>query len=495
MKNNTISWQLLCLASIVVSCLGAQTAIPVRVINNTGLPDDSIYVAIVGEDLTGPPGKHIWVNVLTGEQIPMDDAYNTVDSPEPGDNTKYANCFQPLSVIPNHTIPLKFIQGCRVFISQKQHLYLHFFDPAQGYSAPDLNNPSDPNLGIVYEIIELTYNSLGFFGNTTRVDAYQRPMVLEVFGHSEADPQKRGETASHQAIISAFQTSMPPEFGNCLRLQDSIILQPSKTEDFKSGPHKDYFNIYVDSIWDKYKNQDLIFDGGQIGTWRGRVDNLDSLIFECIQGDSLGRKGRIARKPTTLEIIEGSGVLADGGDNDKNVQKHVCAAINRHVINVSPAFTGSTSQIWSDPATYYLHSPANFYAGFWHRQGISINRLSYGFAYDDVFDQSSTLQTTDPDSIRVYFGGLVLTTSSSETEKKPHLKAFPSTTGDYCTVSGLDKSNFLCIFDIRGRLLESTRLDPGQDSVEIDLSNYAKGAYFIQARSESRTGLVKVIKI
>lgn len=44
---------------------------------------------------------------------------------------------------------------------------------------------------------------------------------------------------------------------------------------------------------------------------------------------------------------------------------------------------------WHQPSTFYQTGPENDYAAFFH--SISINHKAYGFAYDDVSDQSSVL--------------------------------------------------------------------------------------------------------
>ncbi|MBB6670663.1 glycoside hydrolase family 64 protein [Cohnella nanjingensis] len=71
----------------------------------------------------------------------------------------------------------------------------------------------------------------------------------------------------------------------------------------------------------------------------------------------------------------------------------VCAAINRHVY---------TSSNWNNVATYYQAAPANYYAKFWHDHGI--DRLAYGFAYDDVNGQASYLEVGDPKGLIVRVG-------------------------------------------------------------------------------------------
>lgn len=403
------------LVILYTSHLTAQS-FPVEIINTTGLPNDSVYVAVVGEDLTGPPGNFVWVDLLTGLQKQMSISDNTIDGPiyggnmGPGGNAKYANCFTRLSEINNLTFSLHQIQGCRIFLSLRKQLYFYFFNQinTRGYAGPNLANPTDPNLGIPYEIVELTYNNYGFFGNTTRVDAYQRPIGIELIGNDGAYRERIGEMARHQNIIQRFSETSPAEFQVCLNLQESIITQPSKIVDFLTGgTQENYFKPYIDAIWEKYSTVDLTFNSGAKGIWSGRVNNQDMLILECIDCPTafLNRKARIARRPTTQEAFEGKGVLnlpVQDTEMDLAMQAQICAAINRHVIDISTPNPGV--QDWSNPSNYYQEAPANFYAKFWHEQGISFDNLSYGFAYDDVWEQSSSLHTPTPSKLIIHFG-------------------------------------------------------------------------------------------
>ncbi|MGG4343265.1 glycoside hydrolase family 64 protein [Paenibacillus lautus] len=70
-----------------------------------------------------------------------------------------------------------------------------------------------------------------------------------------------------------------------------------------------------------------------------------------------------------------------------------CAAINRHVY---------TSNDWNNVSSYYQAAPANYYAKFWHDH--SINRLAYGFPYDDVNGQAAYLEVGDPKGLIIRIG-------------------------------------------------------------------------------------------
>lgn len=422
-------WKLVLLILIAVSgSLVGQNSIPFEIENNSEFDDSELYVAIVGKDLT--VGAHVWVNLTTGAQLPMDPSYNTVAGPQiggnmgPGGNGMYADCFFKLSDIPNKTVDLLPIQGCRIFIGIKSQLYLYFFGSTgaqQGYASPSHSNPTDPSTGINYEIIELTYNSIGFWGNTSRVDSYNYAMGLELY-ETGGTVVKTGELLSHADIGTQYLASVPDEFKGCYNATTGQILQPTKTEDFSDGtigtmpdlgPYRDYMQPYIDEIWSTYTNQDLTFIHPQIGTWQGRVSN-GKFTFTCIAGPAgfIGKKGYISGKPNTQEALEGKGVLdervdlnAENGRYDLMMQAQICAAITRHVIETNVA--NGTVQNWSDPSKYYLSSPCNHYAKFWHQAGIRVDQLAYGFAYDDVNEQSSTMHSPNPSGFKIVFGGYV----------------------------------------------------------------------------------------
>ena len=62
-----------------------------------------------------------------------------------------------------------------------------------------------------------------------------------------------------------------------------------------------------------------------------------------------------------------------------------------------------TPEKWSDAASYYpSDQPSNAYAKFWH--DYNVDHRSYGFAYDDVWDASSSLHTTSPTTATVTIG-------------------------------------------------------------------------------------------
>lgn len=413
------------LLAFLCNFMYGQGPIPFTISNTSTFNDNELYVAIVGIDYN--TGNHVWVNAKTSQVLPMSASYNTVTGPTiggntgPGQNSKYANCFTKLSEIPNKTFTLPQIAGCRVFISKGQQLYFYFFGAngaPSGYTSPNPLNATDPNQGILYEIIELTNNQYGFFGNPSRVDSYKYPMGLELFGANGY--QKRvGELKKHADIVAAFKANVPSEFQGCVNTTTGEITAPSKTPAFADGTggtsvgaQANYLKSYIDAIWNKYKNEDLIFYAGDAGVFKGRVIG-EQLEVVGQSGGFVGRTGRVQNRPSTQEALEGKGVLDRrlvDGDLDLVVQAQLTAAINRHVVNVTTPNPGQ--QNWYDASKFYQVNPTNHYSKFWHLPGISVDNLAYGFAYDDVADQSPSLHSPQPTKVIATFGGYAGTTPS-----------------------------------------------------------------------------------
>lgn len=397
----------------------AHAAIPYKFVNQSEFSDDQVYIAVIG--ITG---GHVWIDAATGQVNPMHVNDNSMQGPilggnkGPGGNGMYADCFTKLSDIPNQEIMIPEIAGSRILVSYKSPLYMYFFGYSgapSGYAAPNLANPTDPNQGIRFEMIELTLNQYGLWTNTTRVDSYQYPMGLEVWG-GNGFYKKTGELLSHQSIQQLWKSSVSDAFKACLNEEDGFIHAPSKTAQFLAGgAQADFFKPYVDAIWEKYKNEDLIFNSGAAGIWKGRVEG-ETFVFHNQTNFSGNATAKISRRPNTQEVLEGKGVLAEdvqkipGQTLDLVVQAQFCAALNRHAIDLQAG--AGVTQDWSDSTKFFKTMPYNEYVKFWHRADVSWEQNSYGFCYDDVFDYSSTIHTSSPERVKVTLGGFYVASTS-----------------------------------------------------------------------------------
>ncbi len=444
-SHSMFSLLLVCVLGLASLVARAQS-LPYVFQNGSRYADSEIYIGLVGQ-FPGMGG--VWMNMANSQLRSMSAGDNTLTGPAwataPGGGNKYANMFTKLSDIPNKTIQIpQGLFGCRILISFKSPLYI-YFHPTGGYAGANLQNPVDPSDGIRWELVELTWGDAGLWTNTSRVDAYQYPMGLEVTGftggmsgsyaqsynarvNSGATPDvnaKIGEVATHETILNSWPTSVPSEFQSCKLVKthsldgEAIIEQPSKIPAFKSGGASgNFFGSYIDDIWATYRNKDLLLNIGDRGTWRGRVSG-DRFDFYDPANNS---QATIYSKPTTTDVIEGAGALASTGaaggsekyNEDLMIQAQVCAAINRHAIYTNTP--DGVTQYHHDASRFFLYAPYNHYVRFFHDTAVSLNSKTYAFAYDDVGDHSSTIQCTFPTRVTVVIGGYGRTVTELTTE-------------------------------------------------------------------------------
>ncbi|MDP4238243.1 MAG: beta-1,3-glucanase family protein [Bacteroidota bacterium] len=400
---------------LLCSNLSSQTLIPFQFVNNSpDFVDDEIYIGLIGK--TAELGD-VWIDFKTNSStnsalIKMSAADNTLHKVS-GD-WGYAPIFTKLSDIADRTIYIPKILGCKLFIGFKHQLYIHFHETG-GYAGISLQNPSDPNTGIRFESIEITNASNGLWVNTTRVDSYQYPMGLEVLGKSGTNYiyNKVGDLLTHQAIIQRWQntftnTEFLPCYVTSLWQNDplgGIIMQPSKIQQFsETGVSKNYFQDYIDRIWNYYATNELVVSLADRGVYRGKVENN---ILKMVSSN--GIQAWINGKPNTQEVIEGKGKIAEDvlatpdKDADLALQSQFCAAINRGAIDLT--IPGGQNQDWSNKSKYFVTDIHNRYVWFFHQNDISYNSKTYAFAYDDVYDNSSVIQSTYPEKVKIIVGG------------------------------------------------------------------------------------------
>ncbi|MBK9224244.1 MAG: T9SS type A sorting domain-containing protein [Flavobacterium sp.] len=436
MKKITLT--LVAILSFIPFCFCQTLKLPYVFENNSEYLDSEIYIALVGKYETM---GDVWMNMTTSNLITMDASYNTVSGPSwssPPDR-KYSNIFVKLSDIPNKTIQIpKGLFASRIFISFKSPMYLHFHDDG-GYAGANLSSSTDPNDGIRWELVELSWDNSGVFTNTSRVDAYQYPMGIEVNGFTgSVNPNltydqnyvnalagdgipkysKVGELLSHNEILSLWNTNVSNEYLVCKTIKTNsldgnpIIEQPTKLPDFT----KTALDSYINDIWTTYTSNDLTINIGENGVWVGRVIG-NAFHFTDSRDGSIAT---IYSKPTTSEAIDGSGSMAytpvDANINivkyreDLMIQAQISAAINRHAINTN--IVENTIQYLHDSPQFFKIKPYNEYVAFFHKENISYNSKTYAFAYDDVGDHSSTIQCTYPTNVKVIIGGLMGKTAS-----------------------------------------------------------------------------------
>ena len=280
------------------------------------------------------------------------------------------------------------VDSGRLYLSVGSPLFLRVDEATLGLVQPDPANPADPNRAILYDWVEFTLDRSGFHGNTTCVDQFGLPVALWVSERTRPDRPLGpvGLTESRSALF-ADRAELPPAFASLADPQDGRILAPGHGPFQAGGAEAGYFQGYIDAMWRQYRAQPLVLDL-DAGTFRGRVDAQDRLVFTRA-GDPADYV--IRARPSSAEVLLCNGVLAAGSGTERMLGAQLAALLNRHLLE--------DPRQARNPAGYYRGEPCNHYARFWHEHGLE--HRAYGFAYDDVDDQSSSLYAPDPLEITV----------------------------------------------------------------------------------------------
>ncbi|MBN1410421.1 MAG: discoidin domain-containing protein [Spirochaetales bacterium] len=330
-----------------------------------------------------------------GRMIPV----NPDDANAPGHLTKngvnYADYSFTLAQS-NHAVIPAWFTGGRCYISLGSPMYIPIGNNAWG--GPDLLNPLDPNSDVYYDWYEFTYiyNQVPFGGNTTQVDQFGFPMTVRLRQDLSGYDQTVGITLSRDEVFTRYSSGVNPAFAplaNAFR-----IVAPRSASSFRpGGTQENYMQAYIDEVWNYYSaNQLTMTRLGQ--TFSGRVVN-NRFQFIVSPAGSEGSGPFYLDKPTTLDVMACAGAFARAGmlTTELAFGAEFSAAFNRGVaLNTAD---------WYSPSAYYLDTWKNDYAMVFHQ--IGIDNRAYGFAYDDINDQSSVKilgNASPPTSITIGIG-------------------------------------------------------------------------------------------
>lgn len=396
--------------------------VTINVVNATKgkFPDSEVYWAIVGKtwrEEGAPVGSEqfVWVN-RQGELVPMSTGDNDITLNGVGYTTKYFR-----SIEEQRTITIPAINSARIMLSVGEPMKIGVnvdINGKIGYAGANVENPTDPNLNIIFDFGEFAVVPKGspyqgIFINTTRVDHFGFPLQLSVTGE-DGFKQTVGESFEHSRdeLFARFVIEAPQEFKGLAQAPYAPyrILAPAHATFKKTaqvtGENSNYLDAYIDEVWNKWRSEDLKLKlENDWPEFTGRVEG-ESLVFT----DGIDTV-RVARKPTTSEAFLGNGALDDpsgtgyipGGleqpsayHKQLQLQAQLAAALNRHVAHLQGRF-------WHNANYFYPEGEeANWYAKFWHDHAI--NGQTYGFSYDDVGGYSPSIYTWSPKTVTYTVG-------------------------------------------------------------------------------------------
>jgi hypothetical protein len=328
---------------------------------------------------------------------------------------------QPIAIPTDagHAIPLSgsgttdfsipdYISSGRVWISQGQ---LEFFTVTTGDGKPSLVepsavNPSDPSAGMNWGFVELTNTAnAGIYANISFVDFIGLIISMRLrLGSGEVQTvEGLASNAVSQicnGLIAQTARDGQPWDKMCVTKSDGTplrVLAPNMYVASNPGAMANYYTSYVDQVWAKYTNEDLIIDTQ--GQW-GRVPCRVSGSNLVCRGDSIPYP-----KPSIVDIWGcNSGPFANIGDDlHKSILARLCAAFHRSELllpggNVTPSL-GS--------AGYYTVSPTSHYSRLVHE--YETDGKGYAFSYDDVNphgeNAAGVVAGPNPQVLELFVGG------------------------------------------------------------------------------------------
>ena len=395
---------------------------------------------------TGANSQSAYIDLKTGKTVLLNNLSalpQVVNPNNPTDGGKFIVMGTKMSDLPinpatgRHSIPLPFIQSGRILLSIGKPLYYYINPGGTSLAAPTKStNHNDQNYGTVFDFMEFTYYSTGggarVYVNTSRVDEYAISMGFELnaLQGTTGTIQRTGELMNHKNTVQAFLNfNKPADYNQCYRSFFQDIVNPGNMQDasgnqiFTQTASYKNFQTYIDNIWQTYKSKDLLMILGTQNTGktdsnlviRGRVDNNNVFNFtqtKTVNGTTVVTGGTLPLKPTTSDVLGGNASTGafnnssldgkPGHELDNSLRVTFVAALNRHSLFTDAA--DGQIQYPEDVSKFYKTEPYNYYAAFWHAQGVSYKGLQYGFSYDDDANQSSTIVGDNPAYCTLYFG-------------------------------------------------------------------------------------------
>jgi hypothetical protein len=299
------------------------------------------------------------------------------------------------------TITIPHIAGGRIWFSVGAPLTF-LLNPGPGLVEPSVSNQSDPNINIMWDFCEFTYNAAQMYANISFVDFVSLPISLTLTNASGATQTAAGLPANGLATVCSGLISQHASDGAGW---DQLVvtsgganlraLSPNNGIVINSSLFSGYYQPYVNQVWSQYSNQTLTVDTqASWGSVTGQVSG-GQLTFSGL--------GSFAQ-PSAADIFSCStGPFANTAGAMGPLTARISAAFNRSTLLID-----ANQPDGENPANYYQNAITNHYSRIAH--AASLDRRGYGFPYDDVApnggtDQSGAVADGNPTLLTVAVGG------------------------------------------------------------------------------------------
>ncbi|KAG5982170.1 hypothetical protein E4U43_006479 [Claviceps pusilla] len=317
-----------------------------------------------------------------------------IDLPERGRNLKMK-------------LPVPLYSGRVYFSEGKLDFFMVKTPVGDGLVQPSVANAADPSAETNWGFVEFTFTPQGtVYANISYVDFVGMILSMSIRAKNNAGTQltKGLHGGAVQSICDSLRRPsadgrnwealcIADGAGRPIRVISPNIYAVMDPEDFK-----DYWQGYVDEVWQHFSNRNLTIDTqGSAGKVQCRVRGSQ---MSC-DGDN-----RHYDKPSARDIWGcNSGTFGkQDGDNDIHlaVIARLCAAFNRSTLLLS----GGDVQPECAAAHYYGVNPTNAYSRLVHEN--EVDGKGYAFSYDDVNpdgeNASGLLTSEQPDTLTIYVG-------------------------------------------------------------------------------------------
>ena len=372
-------------------------------LQNTTTSSD-VYAYVTGQALNN--GNALMLLEADGQTV----YYPT--SPSSTGSALGVNCAIPLGAPgTSKTITIPQIAGGRIWFSIGGQITF-LLNPGPALVEPSVSNSADPNINLMWDFCEFTYNSSQLYANISYVDFVSIPVSLALTNSSGAVQTVSGMPtgglntvcsnliAQNAADGAGWDKLVVTSNGSNLR-----ALSPNNGIVMNSSLFSGYFQPYVNEVWSKYASASLTVDtqasyGSVSGTVSGGV-----LSFPGV--------GTFAQ-PSAADIFSCStGPFANTSGELGPLVARISAAFNRTTLLID-----SDQPDDENPANYYQNSVTNHYARIVH--AANLDGRGYAFPYDDVtptggVDQSGFVSDGNPTLLTIAVGGGTASAGSSPT--------------------------------------------------------------------------------
>ena len=364
------------LTAVATAAEAVPATIPLTITNNSGR-GDAVYIYNLGTELS--TGRQGWADANGGFH-PWPAGGNP---PTPAPDASIAGPGNGQS----KTIQMPKFSG-RVYFSYGQKLV--FKVTTGGLVQPAVQNPSDPNVNILFNWSEYTLNDSGIWLNSTQVDFVSAPYNVGVRPVSGATKTTgKLKPGGYNGFYNSLR-SQGGGWANLIRTRSdgTIVRALAPGHGIEAGAlPATVLSDYVNRVWTKYSSSTLTvtpFANQPNLKYFGRVSG-NTMNFT----NSAGQVVTSFQKPDSDSIFGCYKLLDAPNDLVRGpISRTLCAGYNRSTLLTNPNQPDATD------SGFYQDGVTNQYSKKIHAQ--MVDGKAYGFAFDDVGAHESLVNDGNP---------------------------------------------------------------------------------------------------